>query len=123
MVLRGLMYSTQFTSRSDKRMQMFSVGLVLVNTIYMGVQASVSLRSIQEGRSMPDAYRYLDIVFLILFVLELAARLLLERGAFFTGPHYRWNAFDSLLVVTSLLDVLLFTLNLSFLRSLKAFRA
>lgn len=58
------------------------------------------------------------------FTVELLMRLLAYEGAFFTGPEWKWNMLDMILVVPSVVEFAIQTLefNISFMRTLRLLR-
>ncbi|CAE8641497.1 unnamed protein product, partial [Polarella glacialis] len=76
-----------------------------------------------EGKSQEDEWLWPEIFFTTWFFLELCFRLASERSGFFIGAEARWNLFDGLLVLNSLVEFA-FTISsdLSFLRIFRVFR-
>ena len=93
--------STNGVSRMDKLRQIFSSGKV-----QLGVLAVICLNAITLGLQTYPAIqsyagRYLDILdncILIIFIIELACRILLEQKRFFSSG---WNWFDTIIVLIS----------------------
>merc|ERR1712066_480772 len=96
--------------------------LIFLNAIYMFFQINISLINAKEHKPDPDWMWWVDAAFAVAFVLELLVRIAIFKKEFFFGRLWRWNAFDTLLVLTPVFDVVFSLLNLAFLRSLKALR-
>lgn len=59
-------------------------------------------------------------IFNAVFAAEVAVRMIADGVVFFVGPDWRWNLFDLVLVVFSILDILLSTGTVGFWRLLRA---
>lgn len=95
----------------SRRFDAAITAIIIVNAITLGLETS--------GRAMAAAGPLLivvDRVILGIFVLELAARFLVYRGAFFRDP---WRIFDLVIVSVALIPA---TGNLSVLRALRILR-
>jgi voltage-gated sodium channel len=88
------------------------IGLIVINAITLGLETS---KSIME--SWGGIIRTIDHIILAIFVLELAARLWVQRARFFTDG---WNVFDFVVVAIALVPT---TESLQVLRSLRILRA
>ncbi|CAE7631937.1 scn4aa [Symbiodinium necroappetens] len=98
---------------------------ILANSAYLGFDADLqvrnSFRSIQDQDAVPHLPAA-DIVFPVIFVVELVIRLGAERRGFFEGEEKWWNVFDIVLVLNSGLETFTTLANFSFLRILRVFR-
>jgi len=79
--------------------------MVVLNVLFVGVLTEVELQSATDGRIMSGMWTIGNIIFCFYFLVEIGLRLLAERTLFFNGPHFRWNTFDSLVVILSLMDI------------------
>merc|ERR1712023_8462 len=52
----------------------------------------------------PSWAKQVEFAFTAAFAVELAIRILALEGAFFFGPEWSWNLFDTILVLTTLLE-------------------
>mmetsp|Transcript_819 Transcript_819/g.1798 ORF Transcript_819/g.1798 Transcript_819/m.1798 type:complete len:696 (+) Transcript_819:95-2182(+) len=106
------------------KLQQLSALLVVLNFIYIGVQVEVEVNLARQGSDTSPAYLWwIDLVFVLLFSLELLTRIYLEGSYFWKGHEFRWNFFDVVTVGSAIFDVTTPFLNLGFLRSLRIMRA
>jgi len=105
------------------RIEVASNILVILNTIYVGFQADMSLRSMKGGGRQPRWMTVVDTCIAIIFLVELLVKLFLQRLSLFTGPDKMWNVMDAFLVVSGLMDAFLSFLNISFMRTFRVLRA
>merc|ERR550532_2645909 len=106
------------------------VGIViLLNAFLFGLQVhhSVIVR-LEGGHEDWENVMLMRVerVFLILFVFEVVVRLLAEQWDFFVGIHWKWNLFESSIVVASFVDLMLNHRGggtISSLRTMRLFRA
>lgn len=90
----------------------FIIAVIIVNAITLGLETSTAVMS-QFGTVL----RVLDSIILGIFVIELAARMYVQRWAFWRDP---WSLFDFTIVAVSLVPQ---SGNLSILRALRIIRA
>ncbi|WP_066361508.1 ion transporter [Herbidospora mongoliensis] len=95
-----------------KRFQQAIIAIILINSATLGVETSAAAVA-RYG----DILHLIDRVSLAIFVVELAARLYVQRGRFLRDP---WNVFDSIVVAVSLMPA---AGGLTVLRSLRVLRA
>jgi len=98
------------------------MALISINCTFIGIQVSVSVQAAAQHEHPPRWCWWTDVVFLILFAIEISARMLLDGPNFFTGSNRWWNCFDCLCTFTSLLDVAMQWVDLSYVRALKILR-
>jgi len=115
--------SSTWRSTFEQRLQFCSIILVMANCIYMGAQVEVGMLHAARGLPSPRWLWWGDVIFAALFVLELVVRLCVMKWNFVFGPDWRWNLFDTLIVFTTLLDLMASFFKLAFMRSIRAFRA
>jgi voltage-gated sodium channel len=96
---------------TDPRTERAIMVLIVVNAIILGLETSAAVTA-QYGRLL----EWLDHVILAIFVLEILARLLVQRQAFFRDA---WNIFDFLVVAIALIPA---TGPLQVLRALRILR-
>ena len=102
--LRGFVESLSF--------QRFIIGVIVVNAIGLGLETIPSVEGAVGG-----FLTVIDHAALAIFVLEIAAKLLVHRLAYFRDP---WNVFDITIVGIALLPV---SGGLSVMRALRILRA
>lgn len=95
----------------SRRFDAFITAIIIVNAITLGLETSA--RAVEAAGPLLTA---VDRVILGVFVLELAARVVVYRGAFFRDP---WRIFDLVVVGFALVPA---TGNLSVLRALRILR-
>jgi hypothetical protein len=111
-----------------------SLGMIVANTIYIGVSTSESL-TLEIGRfhgetsggssERENILTAFDEVFCIWFAVELTLRFVAGPSLFFIGQDFHWNVFDFFLVVMCILESVLRGFkggNLEFLRILRVVR-
>jgi voltage-gated sodium channel len=96
----------------SNRFQMFIVGVIALNAITLGAETSTVLRA-----NFGPALTVIDHLALVIFTLELAARLYAVGWKFFKDP---WNVFDFVIVAIALIPT---AGPLAVLRSLRILRA
>jgi voltage-gated sodium channel len=89
----------------------FIAGLIVVNAVILGLETSPALMA-----AIGPTLIALDTTILAVFVVEIAARILVHRLAFFRDP---WSLFDFFVVAIALVPA---TGNLSVLRALRILR-
>lgn len=109
------------------------VMLICLNALFIAATTQWSVMraysSLQQDReappNIPPAWeRGVSLAFSAFFTAELLLRMLSLRCEFFVGPEWKWNLFDLILAVCSLLDVLFAAagINLSFIRTFRLVR-
>eukprot|EP00928_Gymnodinium_smaydae_P056119 TRINITY_DN39545_c0_g1_i1.p1 TRINITY_DN39545_c0_g1~~TRINITY_DN39545_c0_g1_i1.p1 ORF type:complete len:608 (+),score=80.26 TRINITY_DN39545_c0_g1_i1:91-1824(+) len=85
-----------------------SAAAITANAIFLGVQTEYKARYRVEEDEFPylfDAFQY---CFAAVFIVELLLRIVAYRSKFFTsGNNLWWNAFDVIVVVSTIVDILL----------------
>jgi len=112
--------------RWHRRVQFASCFLVIANIVFMSCALTVSMQKAWKGQEADTWILIVDILFAVLFGLEIVARLVLEGRQFFL---VRWNIFDFVVIALSILEVLLALLetllpfgNLGWLRIMRIIR-
>merc|ERR1712136_51690 len=138
-VLKRRMFGERWRQVVDmvegNRFQGAVASLIILNAIFIGVTSDMSMqRSIESYDQqahgvyadipMPEWALVMDVLFNVTFMIELAFRLVVLETRFFIGPDWRWNIFDSFLVLLSVLEVSLAGVgfNPSFMRVLRVTR-
>lgn len=81
----------------------YFMGLFLMlNAIAIGVQVDHMAR--QDHDTPPMHFRIIDLIFLVVFLGELCARLYTFQTKFLKMKGWRWNLFDAVVVVFQILD-------------------
>lgn len=77
----------------------YGMGMMLMlNAILMGVSVNhLATQGISEDQ-MPTEFRVLDMLFNVIFTVELLLRVLAFRERFFKIDAWRWNVFDTIIV-------------------------
>jgi len=101
-------------------LEMFSLGLVFLNIIFMGINVDIQLQSAKDGKHNPSVLVYIDVAFMLAFVMECLTRIAIRKIDFFRN----WfNIIDFVVVVLHCIEVLSQSLvSLSFLRFVRNFR-
>jgi voltage-gated sodium channel len=95
----------------NQRVQRGILALILINAVILGLETSATLMASYGG-----LLTALDQAILAIFVVEIAARLLVHRGGFFRDP---WSVFDLVVVAIALVPA---SGPLSVLRALRVLR-
>lgn len=77
-------------------------GLLLVNALLIGAQVDHQARNFTN--EIPWGWRTVDVIFCIIFAVELALRMWVYGAAFFFSDAWRWNVFDLVMVVMQLIE-------------------
>jgi voltage-gated sodium channel len=96
---------------NDPRTERVIMALIVVNAVILGLETNKSLMA-----SYGELLQALDHVILAVFVVEIAARVLVHRLAFFRDP---WSMFDFIVIGIALVPA---TETFSVLRSLRVLR-
>jgi len=104
-------------------LRIVSMCLVGAHCLYMGINVQVKMSRMLRGEPFPDWLQIADICFATMFTIELSLRVALSGREFCRGDDWRWNIFDVFLVASSILELMVTSLNIGFMRSLRAFRA
>jgi len=105
-----------------RRLEQMSTVLIMLNCIWMGVEAEVGMRIVRAGGNMPEWSTAIEMTFALVFLMELIGRLGLYGAGFFKYPQVLWNAFDATVVLVQVIDVFVNMYNVSFARSLRVAR-
>ena len=95
----------------DPRTERFIMAVIILNAIVLGLETSKTVMA-SYGRVL----EILDHIMLGIFVVELTARIIVHRLAFFRDP---WSVFDFIVVGIALVPT---TENFSVLRALRVLR-
>jgi len=96
------------------------IGVVIIcNFVVISMEADATVSSEHVGEDTPAWIALANLVFLVIYCLEITARLFIERLHFFKNP---WNRFDSLVVVLGICGQILGTMSVGFLRAFRTFR-
>eukprot|EP00929_Paragymnodinium_shiwhaense_P063803 TRINITY_DN31923_c0_g1_i1.p1 TRINITY_DN31923_c0_g1~~TRINITY_DN31923_c0_g1_i1.p1 ORF type:complete len:727 (-),score=226.81 TRINITY_DN31923_c0_g1_i1:307-2487(-) len=79
-----------------------SAFLIILNSIFVGIQTDEAAS--EPGAEPNKIWRATDAIFCLLFTGELLWRVYVFRLQFFTLPDWKWNVFDTILVVLQLFE-------------------
>eukprot|EP00927_Polykrikos_kofoidii_P037122 TRINITY_DN31299_c0_g1_i2.p1 TRINITY_DN31299_c0_g1~~TRINITY_DN31299_c0_g1_i2.p1 ORF type:complete len:846 (+),score=151.53 TRINITY_DN31299_c0_g1_i2:315-2540(+) len=79
---------------------------LLVNAFTIGLQVDSALQNSEMSATTKWYYRLIEQGFLVIFATEVLIRFRVLGRQFFSGPFWRWNVFDCIVVVAHLGDVL-----------------
>lgn len=101
-----------------------SAMLLAANAIFIGYQCEVGMQLAlhEPPKEDPSWFLAVNVTFSILFVCELAFRMVAFRAAFIMGPDWRWNVFETLLVTSSFAAELIWGFNFTDARILRGLR-
>jgi len=95
----------------SSRFDMLCAAVIVCNAVTIGIEAQSSMdhaleHTGQQAEWQPQGWlRVLSLSFMTFYALELSAKLLVYRSAYFVGPQWGWNWFDFVLVVTAIYEV------------------
>jgi len=95
----------------DRRTEYAIIALIVVNAVVLGLETSPAAMA-----AYGDVLQVLDQAILAVFVVEIGARIIVRRGAFFRDP---WSIFDFVVVGIALVPA---TTTFSVLRALRVLR-
>jgi len=99
---------------------------IAANTVYMGVAVDQQVKKSWEHlHGLPHEENSVipDVIFSVWFTLELVLRIGAERKQFLVGDDHWWNIFDTFLVASSVIELVIpQVVNVSFLRIFRVFR-
>lgn len=78
------------------------VACLLANALTFGIQANVMANMTSDHT--PEIFTVINIVFCVIFALELLLRIIAYRKRFLVGDGWSWNLFDSIVVLSSIID-------------------
>jgi len=109
--------------------QLLSTLLVLANIVFIDTGVREGMKQISRNEKLPDWIFQGDLFFTFAFMLEMLARVWVERVGFVRGPWRFWNFVDIVIITLSVLEVTFSYMdevfpfgNLSYLRVLKILR-
>jgi len=119
-----------------KYFSFFSAAVILINTLYIGLQADALVRRAfreSDGQPVSDdgfifIFRLMDGIFCFLFGLELIIRAVCLGTKFFEAKERWWHVFDIIIVSTSTMELILdligesMAIGMSVLRSVRLVR-
>jgi len=98
--------------------------VILVNAAFLGYTSNESMSKALENPPGEDPawFTAAHSAFTAFYCFEITCRLSFLRKGFFTGPDWRWNVFDVILVLVSLMEVLVQDIGLGSLRVIRGLR-
>lgn len=87
--------------------QLLTSTMIVLNVVLIGFMADDRLQNRVSGNENSEAWEWVEIFFACFFAVELFCRLLVEKVLFVVGPEWKWNLFDSGLVLFSSADLIL----------------
>jgi len=108
------------------RFQYITAIIIVVNAIFIGVQADFRARSHRESYR-PSFFAFSEISFCVFFVVEITARIIAQGREFVCGDDWKWNLFDATIVFCQLFEQIVKAMgkhfvNLSSFRMLRVLR-
>eukprot|EP00930_Biecheleria_cincta_P023558 TRINITY_DN17010_c0_g1_i1.p1 TRINITY_DN17010_c0_g1~~TRINITY_DN17010_c0_g1_i1.p1 ORF type:complete len:590 (+),score=112.03 TRINITY_DN17010_c0_g1_i1:27-1796(+) len=76
--------------------------LIISNAGFLGVQTDYQAKDLNAKE--PSSFRVVDLLYMVLFTLEVVLRLFVHRRGFFTKGEWMWNMFDFVLVLMQFLE-------------------
>lgn len=107
-----------------------SSAVIIMHAVVVTMSSDWEVNNV--GKTAPESFHYMEMIFLGFYALELILRVYVHRWFFFIGENAGWNWFDFFLVVFSLVDFvyLVFQMtatdatggNVSFMRLFRLFK-
>lgn len=82
-----------------------AAGLIISNTCFSGYQTDVTVVSAFADQDPPSWFNTVDFVFCMGFTFELVVRITAYRCDFLCAEEWKWNLFDTTLVVSQYLEM------------------
>jgi voltage-gated sodium channel len=97
----------------------FFTFIIVVNCVFTLFAVDHGIRNWDEDP--PDWFQTVEIIFLVLYSIELVMKLIVHRLYFFVNEEMKWNVFDFTLVMFTIVDQALASssFDLTFMRSLR----
>merc|ERR1712079_725926 len=70
---------------------------IFLNALIIGAQTNYMIHNI--GEEAPSFFAWVEVLFVIIFTLELLLRIIAYGGFFFTTSDWLWNLYDAVIVV------------------------
>merc|ERR1719491_1852308 len=99
-----------------------SITLILLNTVYMALEAQFRMQTIVAAQPIPRWLWWGNVFVASAFSVELVVKAAILRSDF-CRKNWGWNLFDVFLVVCTVCDVVFEGLGVSFFRCLRIIRA
>jgi len=102
--------------------------IITLNAVFIGIQVDTLTKNaaMDPPKKNPEVFTVLDRSFAILFLVEVLLRVAIKRMRFFCGHEWRWNIFDFVTAILTVVEefdnVLSVELDLSYTRILRGFR-
>lgn len=92
----------------QRNFEIAASGLIMANAIVIGIQADDAMKRL-DNSTVPIVFPILNLFFTTAFTIELVLRIIAEGIQFLSCNNLslRWNVFDTVLVICSLVDLLL----------------
>jgi len=111
------------------------LALIIVNTIVIGVETQLAtahaVSGAMSGQSSAasssdgvdkNVFYWLETAFLVWMIFEVLVNAYAQRRSFFFGKDWQWNAFDVIVILSSVATLFNDSLSVSFLRVKRLFR-
>eukprot|EP00931_Biecheleriopsis_adriatica_P055704 TRINITY_DN32997_c0_g1_i1.p1 TRINITY_DN32997_c0_g1~~TRINITY_DN32997_c0_g1_i1.p1 ORF type:complete len:628 (-),score=101.39 TRINITY_DN32997_c0_g1_i1:112-1995(-) len=101
----GVLGLEQFVD--SKMFQSMQVFAILSSVAVMGIEADLDIKGALATPQMavPEAVNVINILFCIVFCMEIALKIIAYRMDFLVGDDKYWNLFDSLLVIMQIVEL------------------
>lgn len=98
--------------------------VILANAVFIGVATDSAIKNAMESPPQEDPmwFGLVNQLFVGFFILEIIIRLFAKRWKFFFGEEWKWNLFDCVLAVYSVIEELLQGFVMTYARLLRGIR-
>jgi len=79
--------------------------MVILNVIFVGAVTEAELLYVVQHKEFSKLWYVGEIVFILYFLAEISLRFIAEKLLFFNGPNWKWNLFDFLVVLSSMIEI------------------
>jgi len=104
--------------------QAWCAGVITLNALFIGYTTNAGMSNALATPPAEDAawHETCNAIFIVAYVVEMVLRLLAYRQLFFCGSAWKWNAFDSVLVLSAISETAISRVDLGSLRIMRGLR-
>jgi len=104
--------------------QAWCAGVITLNALFIGYTTNAGMSNALATPPAEDAawHETCNAIFIVAYVVEMVLRLLAYRQLFFCGSAWKWNAFDSVLVLSAISETAISRVDLGSLRIMRDLR-
>merc|ERR1719284_572254 len=104
---------------SETSLSVVTSVMIFLNSIFIGMKVQVTIDNAKQGLSAPDWVLWVDVSFLVSFILEFLFRLAVLRLKAFAKDERVWTLFELVLIIMNVVEYSGYTFDPSVLRLLR----